>query len=139
MKNNIDFDELLTIFGNVTDKNNLGIDDLTIRASKVHSFLRTEYSFHDWFIDCAEGLTKGKDYIEVESSGAGVDYLISSNLAMHFVMITDCDISMLVKLFLIESSNLQEKVVGSKNQRDFAKNYNNYVEHKNNARKVINA
>jgi len=34
---------------------------------------------------------------------------------------------------------LQEKVVGSKNQRDFAKNYNNYVEHKNNARKVINA
>ena len=141
MQNNIDFDVLLSIFENIKDKNDVGMDDLTIRASKVHKFLRVESRFDEWFSSCSERmkLTKGEDFIEIESSDAGVEYLISSNLTMHFCMITDCDVSMLIKLFLIESSNLQEKVVSSQNQREFVKNYTEYVEHKNNARKTINS
>ncbi len=137
------FDDLFPAYadGYANFEHDAGNDSFTVRASAVFNFLRVEASFDEWFKSCSAGveLTKGKDYIEVESDDLPIDYLISNDLAMHFCLISDCKVSILIGLFIVQSSELLEKLMSTQNRQEFVKIHTQYIEYRRKLRNKINA
>ena len=137
------FDDL---FPNIADfENKLEYDasehSFTVKASEVYEFLRIESSFDEWFQYCSEemGLTKGRDFIEVENTDLPVDYLISNDLAMHFCMMSDSNVAHQIRKYFIKSADLYRELMNAENMKEFTRIHTEYIEFKSKATDRINA
>jgi len=112
-----------------------------VKASEVYKFLRIDSGFDQWFKYHAEGmpLIEGKDYVRVDDSGSGVDYLISDDLSKMLCMASDGFVAKQVRNFYIKIANFDAELKKTQNTKDYDRVYSEYLVFCKKAKDRINA
>ncbi len=112
-----------------------------VKASEVYRFLRIDSGFDQWFKYHAEGmcLIEGKDYVRVDDSGSGVDYLISDDLSKELCMASDGFVAKQVRNFYIKIANFDAELMKAQNIKDYNRVYSEYLGFCKKAKDRINA